>query len=365
MYLNCIRTVSGSTRLGLPRDFCVFDFLMSGFLAAAISIASTQTAVAQEKAESQKTLRTTELTYKPPILPIELAINSRGEPSIKFSPECSTPIGTFGIGGGVAAVNNDGNTYLIFRAAKKEAVYCVGTQGKLRIHADGIHTIDISQHEKYSNTLIIDISTLEGTIEAEFIPDSTSDFLAAVPEKKVFSSVYLEKGGDILSGPSNCTTGNQFHMRFKQENIQRIIFCDFDGKSIYGIGDGLLVVVAKSEEGKIVPVQFGIPKNSIMATRWFCYCFKHALAREPSIVMRVHDHNDIRMLFDDGSLFNGVIYYPKSAIRNIELDTSSYFGANINITCIQEFFWGESSPLGFFSDAPAETFYEKMKKFYP
>ena len=303
------------------------------------------------------------LTFKPPVLPIRFSLNTKGEPTVEFSPECASPLGTFGVDAGVSAVNDDNNMYLIFRSEKQESVFCVGTQGHVRLHTDGKHVIDISRHRSHKNTQIVDITSLKGTVTAEFVPDSSTEFLAAVPEQRPWTSAYLGKNGDFVSGPSNNLKANQFHMRIEKSKIQEIVFCEF-GKSQYGIGSGILVVVGKSDEGKLVSAHFGIPKDSIMAARWLCYCHQHSINKAASVVLKVHEHNDICMLFDDGSIFNGIYYIPKSLINSIELDTSSSFGANIHIHCDKTFHWGKTTKLPFWSDASAKTFFEKMRVYH-
>ena len=65
-----------------------------------------------------------------------------------------------------------------------------------------------------------------------------------------------------------------------------------------------------------------------------------------------------------GTLLNSILYIPKNKIKSFELDTSSYFGANINLNFSKDFWLGEKHSLGFFSDDSATTFYEEMKKLH-
>ena len=69
-------------------------------------------------------------------------------------------------------------------------------------------------------------------------------------------------------------------------------------------------------------------------------------------------------VFDDGSFFNGVAYTPASVIKSFDLDTSSYFGASINIRCKDGWHLGKESSLGFYSDKAAKAFYQKMQKLH-
>ena len=77
--------------------------------------------VAQQNQRNGSTKTEAELTYQPPLVPIELSVNSNGEAAIKLAPKCVTPLGTFGAGKGVSAVSTDNNTYIVFRtpATKK------------------------------------------------------------------------------------------------------------------------------------------------------------------------------------------------------------------------------------------------------
>ena len=95
--------------------FC--KILFSGFCLLLLLGAT----VAQQNQRNGSTKTEAELTYQPPLVPIELSVNSNGEAAIKLAPKCVTPLGTFGAGKGVSAVSTDNNTYIVFRtpATKK------------------------------------------------------------------------------------------------------------------------------------------------------------------------------------------------------------------------------------------------------
>ena len=200
-------------------------------------------------------------------------------------------------------------------------------------------------------------------MKAEFIPDNSSEFLAELPESRVFNSVYLAKNGNVFNGPSNCKKSDRRHIQIHQKDIYEIIFCDFAGKSQLGIGEGLLAVVFKGKDGETTAVHYGVPKDSVIAARWMCYCQKQNLKKQSKIIKRVHSYNDVMHVFDDGSFFNGVAYTPASVIKSFDLDTSSYFGASINIQCKNDWHLGKTMSLGFYSDDAATKFHKKMKEY--
>ena len=321
-------------------------------------------AIAQQNQREDSTETETELTYQPPLVPIELSVNSEGEAAIKLAPKCVTPLGTFGVGKGVSAVSKDNNTYIVFRAPNKESVYCIGTHGKLRLRPEGKPTIVIEHDREHANTIIVDIDASHGTVKAEFIPDNSSEFLAEMPETRVLTSFYLAKNGDVFNGPSNCKTSDRRHIQIRQADIYDVIFCDFDGKSQFGIGEGLLAVTCKGKDAKTTTVFSGVPKDSMMAARWMCYSQKQILKKQSKIIKRVHSYNDVMHVFDDGSFFNGVAYTPATAIKSFDLDTSSLFGASINVQCTDDWHLGKKTSLGFYSDKAAKAFYQEMKKLH-
>ena len=94
-----------------------------------------------------------------------------------------------------------------------------------------------------------------------------------------------------------------------------------------------------------------------------CYCQKQILKKQSKIIKRVHSYNDVMHVFDDGSFFNGVAYTPASVIKSFDLDTSSYFGASINIQCKNDWHLGKTMSLGFYSDDAATKFHKKMKEY--
>ena len=317
----------------------------------ALAFGPATTAVAQDR---------TELTYRPPLIPLELAIDSSGTPSVKFSPEVATPLGTFGVGHGSSSIEANQDFYIVFRTKKRESVYCVGTHGKLRLHADGKHQIEISRHKRFANTLVVDISSVRGTVKAEFVPDAESNFLAEVPESAVLSSLYLEKTGDVLSGPRKSKKAGRFHIRFKKKDIRSVTLADFNGKSV-PLGGALLVLTCVNNKGETAPVAVPIPKSSIMAAKWFCFCHKQSVRKPTSVVKRVYDHDELFMLFDDGSVYTALYFLPASCIGSVDIDTSSYFGGVVNVSCKNNFYLGDKAKLSFWSDKETRDFYEELK----
>ena len=129
----------------------------------------------------------------------------------------------------------------------------VGTHGKLRLRPEGKPTIVIEHDREHANTIIVDIDASHGTVKAEFIPDNSSEFLAEMPETRVLTSFYLAKNGDVFNGPSNCKTSDRRHIQIRQADIYDVIFCDFDGKSQFGLEKAYSLLHAKVRMPKRQP----------------------------------------------------------------------------------------------------------------
>ena len=86
-------------------------------------------AVAQQRQRDDSVQNESELTYQPPLVPIELSVNSKGKAAIKLAPKCVTPLGTFGAGEGISAVSKTTTLTSSFELQAKNAFLVSGPMG--------------------------------------------------------------------------------------------------------------------------------------------------------------------------------------------------------------------------------------------
>lgn len=116
-----------------------------------------------------------EVGYQPPVVPVRIAVNTRGEVSAGFSGEVNTPIGTFDIGGGVS-VNAIQNQYsgkvLIVRVDDEVSVYNLEEGKAFNVTFDDSNTLykKVALDYKTNGDIVLELES----VQSGFAPQAAS-----------------------------------------------------------------------------------------------------------------------------------------------------------------------------------------------
>lgn len=119
-----------------------------------------------------------EVGYSPPIIPVRISINTRGEINIGLSHEFCTPIGTFdlGIGGTVYSLRNQyDNRVLIVRVDNQAVVYELAAGQEFRIEFDDDNTLykKVALEYESDGDIVLELESVQGTSDNTDLGDSS------------------------------------------------------------------------------------------------------------------------------------------------------------------------------------------------
>ena len=111
-----------------------------------------------------------EVGYQPPVIPVRISINSRGEVNASASYEWVTPIGVFDVGGGVSvnAIRNDySSNILIVRVDDKASVYELKEGARFDVSFDDSNTLykKVAFHKEPNGDIILELESVRGNNE--------------------------------------------------------------------------------------------------------------------------------------------------------------------------------------------------------
>lgn len=167
--------------------------------------------------QSQSVAQVEDFSFKPLIIPYKIVWDVRGNIQVRFSNSIATPIGTFSTGTRALTVEAT-NTYVIIKYDGIEKLYCIGRRGKLRLHAEGVHDIELSNLQGYVNVIVIGICTKTGSVGFDFVPDESNSDIARVRNGTV--DLVLRKNGQLVF---DGITGDEIHSR---SEVKKTVFAD-------------------------------------------------------------------------------------------------------------------------------------------
>jgi hypothetical protein len=161
-------------------------------LAVALAAGLTSIAVAQSLKGSGQ------FYYQPPVVPIQFALDANGELSVQSANQVVTPLGTFGLGAGMAAApaSVDSTCFLV-RRRKMESVYCIGKSGRIRLTTRGASIVEISAAPRQANLFIIDVLRERGRFRVDFVPDVNAKETARI-RIGPFTQLALRPNGEVV-----------------------------------------------------------------------------------------------------------------------------------------------------------------------
>lgn len=278
----------------------------AAILGAALALAGSDSAHAQ-RTETQGSVY-----YQPPILPIQFAIDTNGRLSVTASGVFVTPLGTFGVGGGISAVpGSRHNTCFIVRRRGRESVYCIGTNGKLRLTTIGTSVVDISGYPGRPNVYLIDVLKERGHFSVRFVPSPGTNELARI-RMGIFDHFFLRRDGAIVLDQSRDTV-------FTRESIRRAALYETDT-----VFSSYFVIASNGPNGAYRYLRWPLGKQSSLEARWLLQAFASlapGTTRYERPVERFGGIGGIKIaLYADGSIFNGLNLFYGAHIAGLHLD---------------------------------------------
>lgn len=303
----------------------------------AVLLSAILAALGAHPARAQRIQAEAGAYYQPPILPIQFNIDSSGRLSISASGVFVTPFGTFGVGGGIAAVPRArNNVCFIVRRRGQESVYCIGTNGKLRLTTVGTSIVDISGYPGRPNVYLIDVLKERGQFSVHFVPSPGANELARI-RLSLLEHVYLRRDGAIvLDGAGDIV--------YPRRAVRRAALYE-TGRGPYF--EAIFVIVSVGPKGEYRYHRWPISKENVIETRWLLQMLATVApgtARYERPVQRFGPHAVKVALFPDGSIFDGLQLYYGGHIAGLQLNR--YDPANVELQIKPQFALAEAKTFG-------------------
>lgn len=242
-------------------------------------------------------------TYQPPLIPVTISIDSNGKLSVRAAASCVTPIGTFGVGGGVKETTPSTGTFFIVRQKNKESVYCIGRGGKLRISTDGKSVVDISSIRDRSNAFLLDVRDQTGEFKIEFIPDSNAKDLARV-RQSAFDHVVLSTKGELVIDQTKDKV-------IPLAQIRKV----YVAKTPTGLS---WLMWFYNEDGRKKYGGLSVQRNEEIEALWLCHCLSSidpTKVEDVTIVETFGKHRGC--VYSDGSVLLNIAFIPGEHIDKV------------------------------------------------
>lgn len=191
-----------------------------------------------------------EIGYQPPIIPVRIAINSRGEISAGFSSELVTPAGIFDIGGGVS-VNTIRTNYV---------------NNVLIVRVDNQATVYELEEGKEFNIIFDDSNTLYKKVSLKY--ESNGDILLELESVKVGTNSSAPTSQSSTSSSNNYWCDDLNLVKLKVGDGAKIVWLKVNLRSSPKVTDDFNAnVVVQLEEGTSLTIIDG-PECAHNGTWW-------------------------------------------------------------------------------------------------
>jgi hypothetical protein len=268
---------------------------------------------------------TLSVTWKPPVIPFSLTVDSSGAitPRLTDSYELPTPLGTISGSLGYKTIKKE-HAYFLVRHKRAETCYCIGRKGRIRLLTQGKHEIQISTHYDYSNVIILDLQSFDGTIDLEFIPDDTTDELARVHGGYV--DLVLRKNGTLIFDAILDT-------EVPRGDISKVVFADLpkDKRMVVSVDFSSggkrqwMDIESEEDHGRIEALWLNacLEMNKITSTYNTVLCNAYGkdlnVFVDGSILFRHGVH------LGEGMFVSSEQYVPKEFIKELQLDGGAWY----------------------------------------